>query len=108
MRPCRIQVARDGKLFVRGLGLPWEAPRTPLEIQELSQRSSIGRVLPLAMSSSTSRSKKSGALDFLLREVEDDIAKGRTRPMDDLCDNSWISRGVRGASQGSPSPRTKS
>ena len=31
---------------------------------------------------------KSGALDFLLREVEDDIAKGRTRPTDDLCDNS--------------------
>ena len=31
---------------------------------------------------------KSGALDSLLREVEDDIAKGRTRPTDDLCDNS--------------------
>ena len=31
---------------------------------------------------------KSGALDFLLREVEDDIAKGKTRPTDDLCDNS--------------------
>jgi hypothetical protein len=31
---------------------------------------------------------KSGALDFLLREVEEDIAKGRTRPTDELCDNS--------------------
>jgi hypothetical protein len=30
----------------------------------------------------------SGALDFLLREVEEDIAKGRTRPTDELCDNS--------------------
>ncbi len=27
---------------------------------------------------------KSGALDFLLREVEEDIAKGRTRPTDEL------------------------
>ena len=30
----------------------------------------------------------SGALDFLLREVEEDIAKGTTRPTDELCDNS--------------------
>ena len=27
---------------------------------------------------------KSGALDFLLREVEEDIAAGRTRPTDEL------------------------
>jgi len=31
---------------------------------------------------------KSGSLDFLLREVEEDIAKGRTRPTDELCDNT--------------------
>ncbi len=30
---------------------------------------------------------KSGALDFLLREVEEDVAKGRTRPPDELCDD---------------------
>jgi len=30
----------------------------------------------------------SGALDSLLREVEEDVAKGRTRPADELCDNS--------------------
>jgi hypothetical protein len=30
---------------------------------------------------------KSGALDFLLREVEEDAAQGRTRPTDELCDN---------------------
>ena len=30
----------------------------------------------------------SGAMDALLREVEEDIAKGRTRPADELCDNS--------------------
>jgi hypothetical protein len=30
----------------------------------------------------------SGALDPLLREVEEDIAQGRTRPTDELCDNS--------------------
>jgi len=30
----------------------------------------------------------SGALDPLLREVEEDVAKGRTRPTDELCDNS--------------------
>ena len=29
-----------------------------------------------------------GAMDALLREVEEDIAKGRTRPADELCDNS--------------------
>ncbi len=30
----------------------------------------------------------SGALDPLLREVEEDVAKGRTRPADELCDHS--------------------
>lgn len=30
----------------------------------------------------------SGALDDLLHEVEQDIATGRTRPTDELCDNS--------------------
>ncbi len=30
----------------------------------------------------------SGALDTLLREVEGDIAKGRTRPTDELFDDS--------------------
>ena len=30
---------------------------------------------------------KSGALDYLLREVEEDVAKGNTRPSDELCDN---------------------
>lgn len=30
----------------------------------------------------------SGALDQLLREVGQDIAAGRTRPADELCDNS--------------------
>jgi hypothetical protein len=30
----------------------------------------------------------SGALDPLLREVEEDVAKGRIRPADELCDNS--------------------
>ena len=30
----------------------------------------------------------SGALDFLLKEVEEDIAKGKTRSTDELCDNS--------------------
>lgn len=30
---------------------------------------------------------KSGSLDFLLREVEEDIAHCRTRPTDELCDD---------------------
>ena len=30
----------------------------------------------------------SGALDFLLKEVEEDVAKGRTRPTDELRDDS--------------------
>ncbi|MDB6030121.1 MAG: hypothetical protein JWM16_459 [Verrucomicrobiales bacterium] len=30
---------------------------------------------------------ESGNLDFLLKEVEDDIAKGRTRPTDEFFDN---------------------
>jgi hypothetical protein len=30
----------------------------------------------------------SGALDQLLREVGQDIAAGKTRPTDELCDNS--------------------
>jgi len=30
----------------------------------------------------------SGAFDPLLKEVEEDVAKGRTRPTDELCDNS--------------------
>ena len=30
----------------------------------------------------------SGALDFLLKEVEEDVARGKTRPTDELCDNS--------------------
>jgi hypothetical protein len=30
---------------------------------------------------------KSGALDFLLREVEEDVANGRTRPTDELLDD---------------------
>ena len=29
----------------------------------------------------------SGALDFLLKEVDDDLAQGRTRPADELLDN---------------------
>jgi hypothetical protein len=32
----------------------------------------------------------SGALDFLLKEVEEDIAKGRTRPANELLDDSQI------------------
>jgi hypothetical protein len=28
----------------------------------------------------------SGRLDFLLKEVDEDIAKGKTRPTDELCD----------------------
>ncbi len=31
---------------------------------------------------------ESGALDPLLREVEQDIAHGHTRPIDEICDNS--------------------
>ena len=30
----------------------------------------------------------SGALDFLLREVEEDIAQGKTKPTDELPDHS--------------------
>jgi len=30
----------------------------------------------------------SGALDQMLREVEEDVAQGRSRPIDELCDNS--------------------
>ena len=30
---------------------------------------------------------ESGALDSLLREVEEDVAKGKTRPADELLDN---------------------
>ncbi len=30
----------------------------------------------------------SGALDSLIGEVEEDVAKGRTRPTDEICDNS--------------------
>jgi len=30
----------------------------------------------------------SGALDAMLREVEEDVSKGRTRPTDELCDNT--------------------
>jgi hypothetical protein len=40
---------------------------------------------------------ESGALDFLLREVEEDIARGRTRPTDELCDKPSISKGLGGA-----------
>jgi hypothetical protein len=29
----------------------------------------------------------SGAFDSLLREVEEDVAKGNTRPTDEICDN---------------------
>ena len=32
----------------------------------------------------------SGALDFLLKEVEEDIAQGRTRPANELLDDSQI------------------
>ena len=28
---------------------------------------------------------ESGALDFLIREISDDIAQGRTRPLDEVC-----------------------
>ena len=31
---------------------------------------------------------KSGALNFLLDELKQDIAAGQTRPTDELCDNS--------------------
>jgi hypothetical protein len=30
----------------------------------------------------------SGAFDALSREAEEDVAKGRTRPTDELCDNA--------------------
>ena len=30
---------------------------------------------------------ESGAMDFLLREVDEDIAKGKTRPLNELTDN---------------------
>jgi hypothetical protein len=29
-----------------------------------------------------------GKLDFLLKEVDEDIAEGKTRPTDELCDES--------------------
>ncbi len=32
----------------------------------------------------------SGALDFLLKEVEDDIAQGRTRPADEILDDPKV------------------
>ena len=32
----------------------------------------------------------SGALDFLLKEVDDDIALGRTRPADELLDDLQV------------------
>jgi hypothetical protein len=32
----------------------------------------------------------SGALDFLLKEVDEDIAKGRTRPADELLDDTQV------------------
>ena len=32
----------------------------------------------------------SGALDFLLKEVEEDIAQGRTRPADELLDDPKV------------------
>jgi len=28
---------------------------------------------------------KAGRLDFLVQEIEDDIASGRTRPLDEIC-----------------------
>ena len=28
---------------------------------------------------------ESGALDFLIRKISDDIAQGRTRPLDEVC-----------------------
>ena len=36
-----------------------------------------------------------GKLDFLLKELDDDIAHERTRPADELCDNSPVSRKIR-------------
>jgi len=32
----------------------------------------------------------SGALDFLLEEVDEDIAQGRTRPADELLDDTQV------------------
>jgi hypothetical protein len=32
----------------------------------------------------------SGALDFLLKEVDEDIARGRTRPADELLDDRQV------------------
>jgi hypothetical protein len=32
----------------------------------------------------------SGALDFLLKEVDEDIAQGRTRPADELLDDTQV------------------
>ncbi len=32
----------------------------------------------------------SGALDFLLKEVDDDIAQGKTRPADELLDDRQV------------------
>ena len=32
----------------------------------------------------------SGALDFLLKEVDEDIAQGRTRPADELLDDPQV------------------
>lgn len=31
---------------------------------------------------------ESGALDFLIQEVSDDIAQGKTRPIDEVCRDS--------------------
>jgi hypothetical protein len=31
---------------------------------------------------------ESGALDFLIQEISDDIAQGRTRPLDEVCGDS--------------------
>jgi hypothetical protein len=32
----------------------------------------------------------SGALDFLLKEVDEDIAQGKTRPLDELLDDGQV------------------
>ena len=48
---------------------------------------------------------KAGRLDQVLAEVEADIAAGRTKPLDEILDNSQIPPGVRGLASGTPERR---
>jgi hypothetical protein len=68
------------------------------EIEQAIAKLSAGEFVELERWLATIRNRKwdqqievdsaSGALDSLLREVEEDVAEARTRPTDELCDNS--------------------